>query len=188
MDFKDYQEIKKRMTMANKDGKCSLRCDECPLSIWNNGTRYACGTFELSYPEKSEKIVNKYDEEHPEPKIVEFTKSCLHNGDICVTRDGSVFIAIPDIDCLKSITGARSLNDNYNNDLIDKHNCKKGDIIDVYRPRKPFHCVYKEKIYSGGEHVFHRDERMKLTIEDIAKKYGAKVDDIVIVENKEDIK
>ncbi len=112
----------------------------------------------------------------------EFKKSDLKNGDICVTREGNVYIAIPEIDCLKSDTGSRPLNDNYNNDLTCKDNYENADIVDVYRPNMPYKCSFNVMFYKQGEHVYHRDDKIKLTIADIAEKYGVDASDIMIVE------
>lgn len=117
----------------------------------------------------------------------EFTKADLRNGDICVTREGNAYIAIPDINCLKSDNGSRYLNDTYNNDLTCKNNYvednyEKDDIVDVYRPNEPHNCSFNVMFYKHGEHVYHRDDKLRLTISDIAEKYGVDAADIMIVD------
>ena len=64
---KEY--MKKKLEMLNDLGRTEsycvgIECDNCPLSIQNNGTNYSCRELEILYPEKAIEIVMNY-----EPKV-----------------------------------------------------------------------------------------------------------------------
>ena len=73
----NYLTEKLRMTKRVKSGMCKIKCDNCPLCSKNNGiSEYiSCISFEMYYPEKAIKIVQKWSDEHP-PKtyLSEFLK------------------------------------------------------------------------------------------------------------------
>ena len=64
---KEY--MKKKLEMLNDLGRTEsycvgIECDNCQLSIQNNGTNYSCRELEILYPEKAIEIVMNY-----EPKV-----------------------------------------------------------------------------------------------------------------------
>lgn len=64
----NYFNEKLRMTKRTKNGTCKIKCSNCPLSSENNGTSEGllCGGFEMYYPEKAVKAVQKWSDEHPQ--------------------------------------------------------------------------------------------------------------------------
>lgn len=65
--FENYFAEKRRMTKEQQDGVCKLKCTDCPLSSFNNGSSdmIPCFAFEKFYPEKAIKIVQQWSDEHP---------------------------------------------------------------------------------------------------------------------------
>lgn len=64
---KEYMEKKLKMLndLGTTNGFCDYDCcEDCPLSSFNNGTRYNCNALELLYPEKAIEIIMNY-----EPKV-----------------------------------------------------------------------------------------------------------------------
>lgn len=59
MEFVEVVKQKGRMCDSNK------QCSNCILSSYNNEKDIDCGTFMTTYPEKAEKIIMKWAEEHP---------------------------------------------------------------------------------------------------------------------------
>lgn len=73
----NYFNEKLRMTKRTKNGICKIKCSNCPLSSKNNGTSEGllCGVFEMYYPEKAVKAVQKWSDEHPQRTyLTEFLK------------------------------------------------------------------------------------------------------------------
>ena len=64
----NYLVEKQRMTKRQKSGLCKTKCSDCPLSSRNNGTSegLSCGCFQMYYPEKAVKAVQKWSDEHPQ--------------------------------------------------------------------------------------------------------------------------
>lgn len=64
----NYFAEKRRMTKGAENGLCKLKCSNCPLCSENNGTSesLSCGCFEMYYPEKAVKAVQKWSDEHPQ--------------------------------------------------------------------------------------------------------------------------
>lgn len=97
---------KLRMTKRTKNGLCKIKCSNCPLCSNNNGEGLSCPTFEMYYPEKAVKAVQKWSDEHPQKTFVtEFLKNyprAVVNGD-----------GIPNSVCP------------YDLGLMDKHDCRK---------------------------------------------------------------
>lgn len=71
----NYFAEKLRMTKRTKNGLCEIKCSNCPLCSNNNGEGLSCPDFEMYYPEKAVKAVQKWSDEHP-PKtfLTEFLK------------------------------------------------------------------------------------------------------------------
>ena len=67
---------KKRMSKVTNSGVCQVQCKECPLGSRNNEAGMCCTEFEMYYPEKAVKAVQKWSDEHP-PKtfLTEFLKN-----------------------------------------------------------------------------------------------------------------
>lgn len=57
---------KLRMTKRTKNGLCKIKCSNCPLCSNNNGEGLSCPTFEMYYPEKAVKAVQRWSDEHPQ--------------------------------------------------------------------------------------------------------------------------
>lgn len=97
---------KLRMAKRTKNGLCEINCSNCPLSSNNNGEGLFCSDFEMYYPEKAVKAVQKWSDEHPQNTFVtEFLKNyprAVVNGD-----------GIPNSVCP------------YDLGLIDKYDCRK---------------------------------------------------------------
>lgn len=49
---------------------CKIKCNECPLSVYNNTIGFTCNEFEGNYPKKAIKIVQKWSDEHPSKTIL----------------------------------------------------------------------------------------------------------------------
>lgn len=74
----NYFAEKRRMTKRTEGGICKLKCSNCPLCSENNGTSesLSCGCFEMYYPEKAVKAVQKWSDEHPQKTfLTEFLKN-----------------------------------------------------------------------------------------------------------------
>lgn len=72
---KNYFVEKKRMTKRNKY-VCTIDCDDCPLSSFNNDINILCSTLETDYPDKAVEIVQRWSNEHPPKTLLsEFLKS-----------------------------------------------------------------------------------------------------------------
>ncbi|OLA45412.1 MAG: hypothetical protein BHW39_03880 [Firmicutes bacterium CAG:552_39_19] len=72
----NYFNEKLKMTKRTKNGLCEIRCGNCPLCSNNNGEGLPCPEFEMYYPEKAIKAVQRWSDEHP-PKtfLTEFLKN-----------------------------------------------------------------------------------------------------------------
>ena len=42
-----------------------IKCDECPISMTNNGTDVSCSDLMRKYPEEAERIIMQWASEHP---------------------------------------------------------------------------------------------------------------------------
>lgn len=62
----NYFAEKLRMTKRTKNGLCENKCSNCPLCSNNNGEGLFCPDFEMYYPEKAVKAVQKWSDEHPQ--------------------------------------------------------------------------------------------------------------------------
>lgn len=62
----NYFAEKLRMTKRTKNGLCKIKCSNCPLCSNNNGEGLSCPTFEMYYPEKAVKAVQRWSDEHPQ--------------------------------------------------------------------------------------------------------------------------
>lgn len=62
----NYLSEKLRMTKRTKNGLCKIKCSNCPLCSNNNGEGLSCPTFEMYYPEKAVKAVQRWSDEHPQ--------------------------------------------------------------------------------------------------------------------------
>lgn len=74
----NYFAEKARMTKRTKNGLCKTKCSDCPLCSDNNGTSedMSCKTFEMYYPEKAVKAVQRWSDEHPQKTfLTEFLKN-----------------------------------------------------------------------------------------------------------------
>lgn len=62
-------------TKRTKNGLCEIKCGNCPLCSNNNGEGLSCPDFEMYYPEKAVKAVQRWSDEHP-PKtfLTEYLK------------------------------------------------------------------------------------------------------------------
>lgn len=63
---KNYFAEKAKMTKSTNTDFCEIRCQDCPLSRFNNGEEQFCARFELKHPEKAISIVQKWSDEHPQ--------------------------------------------------------------------------------------------------------------------------
>lgn len=61
----NYFTEKLRMTKKTKNGLCKIKCSNCPLCSNNNGEGLSCPTFEMYYPEKAVKAVQRWSDAHP---------------------------------------------------------------------------------------------------------------------------
>lgn len=115
----------------------------------------------------------------------EFTKEDLKNGDVVVLRNNNVGVILPQLGAIVLKDGVfdmRGLSDDFLACTGAKLDC---DIMDVYRPQKPWQCQFHKEAYLKGEHVYHRDESpVEITIEEIAKLKGVSVDRIKIIERE----
>lgn len=72
----NYFNEKLRMTKRTKNGLCENKCSNCPLCSNNNGEGLFCPDFEMYYPEKAVKAVQKWSDEHPlKTYLSEFLKN-----------------------------------------------------------------------------------------------------------------
>lgn len=60
MEFKDY--IRKRIRMTKG---CSIDCEECLLSYYNNKRGVSCTELERYYPEEADKIMDNWVKDNP---------------------------------------------------------------------------------------------------------------------------
>ena len=62
----EFVEVMKNLRrMCNCDNQDGYECDNCPLSIGNNGTNDGCNLFSMIHPAKTEKIIMDWAKEHP---------------------------------------------------------------------------------------------------------------------------
>ena len=61
----NYFTEKLRMTKRTKNGLCKIKCSNCPLCSNNNGEGLSCPIFEMYYPERAVKAVQRWSDEHP---------------------------------------------------------------------------------------------------------------------------
>lgn len=108
-----------------------------------------------------------------------FTKSDLKDGDICVLRNGTLYIAVPGTNIL--IGKCDECNLNFYNNELRYNKCNEKDIVDVFRPTKSEHCTLQSWAYKYGDHVYHID-KIRLAKKEIAEKFGVDVSDLEIVE------
>nr|DAN07739.1 MAG TPA: hypothetical protein [Caudoviricetes sp.] len=72
----NYFTEKLRMTKRTKNGLCKIKCSNCPLCSNNNGEGLSCPDFEMYYPEKAVKAVQRWSDEHPQKTfLTEFLKN-----------------------------------------------------------------------------------------------------------------
>ena len=71
----NYFNEKLKMTKRTKNGLCEIKCGNCPLCSNHNGEGLSCPDFEMYYPEKAVKAVQRWSDEHP-PKtfLTEYLK------------------------------------------------------------------------------------------------------------------
>ncbi len=71
----NYFNEKLKMTKRTKNGLCEIKCGNWPLCSNNNGEGLSCPDFEMYYPEKAVKAVQRWSDEHP-PKtfLTEYLK------------------------------------------------------------------------------------------------------------------
>lgn len=62
----NYFNEKLKMTKRTKNGLCKIKCSNCPLCSNNNGEGLSCPNFEMYYPEKAVKAVQKWSDESPQ--------------------------------------------------------------------------------------------------------------------------
>lgn len=64
----NYFNERTRMTKADKDGACRIKCVNCPLSRYNNDTNYTiyCTELERYHSEEAVAIVQKWSDENPQ--------------------------------------------------------------------------------------------------------------------------
>ena len=82
MTAKEYLETKARMT-----DECGIFCEDCPMSIHDDG----CIVLEYKSPEKAIEIVRKWGEEHPKVTILDKLKEVFPDfriGDLCPSSFG----------------------------------------------------------------------------------------------------
>lgn len=83
----NYFTEKLRMTKRTKNGLCKIKCSNCPLCSNNNGEGLSCPTFEMYYPEKAVKAVQRWSDEHPQKTyLMEFLK---HYPNTLLDDDGT---------------------------------------------------------------------------------------------------
>lgn len=58
--IKNYFAEKAKMTKLTNTGFCEIRCQNCPLSRFNNGEEQFCSKFELKHPERAISIVQQW--------------------------------------------------------------------------------------------------------------------------------
>lgn len=63
---KNYFIEKARMVKRVGDGICHIKCEDCPLSIANNGKAVLCSEFETLYPEEAISAVQRWSDKHPQ--------------------------------------------------------------------------------------------------------------------------
>lgn len=72
----NYFNEKLKMTKRTKNGLCEIKCGNCPLCSNNNGEGLSCPDFEMYYPEKAVKAVQRWSDEHPQKTfLTEFLKN-----------------------------------------------------------------------------------------------------------------
>jgi hypothetical protein len=103
----------------------------------------------------------------------EFTKKDLKNGDFVKLRDGSVGIALVDINAItfgRQYMALNDLHDDLTNNLDD--NC---DIVAIRRPNAPYDCIYEIFSNKKGELVYERKEVEEMTLEEVCKALGKEI-------------
>lgn len=102
----NYFNEKLKMTKRTKNGLCEIKCGNCPLCSNNNGEGLPCPEFEMYYPEKAVKAVQRWSDEHPQKTYL--TELLKNYPDAVVNGDG-----IPNSVCP------------YDLGLMNKRDCRK---------------------------------------------------------------
>lgn len=102
MTFIQYQKTKTRLTNG-----CTISCEDCLLSRWQNGTRFECNELEEKFPDKAAKILygwskRKQFKTRKEYFLEVFPNAINKNGipRICVKYVGYSVPQICDRDCM----------------------------------------------------------------------------------------
>lgn len=81
----NYFNEKLKMTKRTKNGLCEIKCSNCPLCSNNNGEGLPCPEFEMYYPKKAVKAVQRWSDEHPQKtylmEFMEHYPNALLNDD-----------------------------------------------------------------------------------------------------------
>lgn len=108
----NYFTEKLRMTKRTKNGLCKIKCSNSPLCSNNNGEGLSCPDFEMYYPEKAVKAVQRWSDERPQRTYL--TEFLEHYPNAQLDDDGTPKYTCPHHLGLKDI-------DNCEKD----HNCVK---------------------------------------------------------------
>lgn len=115
----------------------------------------------------------------------EFTKQDLKNGDVCVLRNESILIAIPESGALLGKCSNWGGFNYYSNNL--RHiSTSMYDIVEVYRPNEVWQCDWEQSAFTKGTCLFdlNKEKPIEITIEEIAELKGVSADRIKIVKDK----
>jgi hypothetical protein len=102
-----------------------------------------------------------------------FNKSSIRTGDVILRRNGSVDIAIVELNVLLSTDGTNVL-DSFNDQLFSRHG-EEYDIIAVRRPTYNTSCTFKAFEENCGTLVYDRNRASNFTLDEVSKLLGVKV-------------
>ena len=103
-----------------------------------------------------------------------FTKSDLRNGYVCVTTNNEAYITLIDMGILIGKENTLKLDD-YDENFVfigsRKYldSSKMCDINQIYSPRESRYCSFDPYLFKKGLKVFDRNEKIKISIQEIAK-------------------
>jgi hypothetical protein len=102
-----------------------------------------------------------------------FTKADLRTGDVVMQRDGTIQIAICELNSFITKDWWNSWN-NFNSDLTHKDDAIY-DIIAIRRPIQGCDCTFHAFDYELGQLVYERPEPEEMTLEEVCRLLGKEI-------------
>lgn len=106
-------------------------------------------------------------------ECTKFTKADLKTGDVVMQRDGTIQIAICELNSFITKNWWNSWN-NFNLDLTHKDDAIY-DIVAIRRPIQGYDCTFHAFDYEFGQLVYERKEPEEMTLAEVCKLLGKEI-------------